>query len=60
VRGAEVERFEGVERGVMGLSRLWKCVEKRGVAVSSEWWVVSRKAKAIRNMKREMRGGSEN
>ena len=25
---AEVERFEGVGRGVMGLLRLWKCVEK--------------------------------
>ena len=25
--GAEVEGFEGVERGVMGLLRLWKCVE---------------------------------
>ena len=24
----EVERFEGVGRGVMGLLRLWKCVEK--------------------------------
>ena len=25
---AEVERFEGVGRGVIGLIRLWKCVEK--------------------------------
>jgi hypothetical protein len=24
----EVEGFEGVGRGVMGLLRLWKCVEK--------------------------------
>ena len=24
----EVESFEGVGRGVMGLIRLWKCVEK--------------------------------
>jgi hypothetical protein len=24
----EVEKFEGVGRGVMGLLRLWKCVEK--------------------------------
>jgi hypothetical protein len=32
----EVERFEGVERGVMGLLRLWKCVENWGEAVSSE------------------------
>jgi hypothetical protein len=31
----EVERFEGVERGLMGLLRLWKCVEKWGEAVSS-------------------------
>jgi hypothetical protein len=28
MRVAEVERFEGVGRGVMGLLRLWKCVEK--------------------------------
>jgi hypothetical protein len=28
MRGAEVERFEGVERGLMGLIRLWKFVEK--------------------------------
>jgi hypothetical protein len=27
----EVERFEGVGRGVMGLLRLWKCVEKSKV-----------------------------
>jgi hypothetical protein len=33
---AEVERFEGVERGLLGLLRLWKCVEKWGDAVSSE------------------------
>lgn len=25
---AEVARFEGVGRGVIGLIRLWKCVEK--------------------------------
>jgi hypothetical protein len=28
---AEVEAFEGVGRGVTGLLRLWKCVEKWGV-----------------------------
>ncbi len=28
MRVAEVERIEGVGRGVMGLIRLWKCVEK--------------------------------
>jgi hypothetical protein len=28
MRRAEVERFEGVERGLMGLLGLWKCVEK--------------------------------
>jgi len=33
---SKVERFEGVGRGVMGLLRLWKCVEKWGEAVSSE------------------------
>ncbi len=33
---AEVEKFEGVGRVVMGLSRLWKCVEKWRKAVSSE------------------------
>jgi hypothetical protein len=27
---AEVEKFEGVGRGVMELIRLWKCVEKLG------------------------------
>jgi hypothetical protein len=30
MRVAEVEGFEGVGRGVMGLLRLWKCVEKWG------------------------------
>ena len=28
---AEVGRIEGVGGGVMGLLRLWKCVEKRGI-----------------------------
>jgi hypothetical protein len=28
MRLAEVESFEGVGRGVIGLVRLWKCVEK--------------------------------
>jgi len=42
MRDAEVERFEGVERGVMGLLRLWKCVEKWEEKVSSGWWVLSR------------------
>ncbi len=28
---AEVERFEGVGRGVLGLPWLWKCVEKSKV-----------------------------
>jgi hypothetical protein len=28
MRLAEVARFEGVGRGVIGLIRLWKCVEK--------------------------------
>ncbi len=36
----EVEGFEGVGRGVMGLPWLWKCVEK--LVKDSEWWVVSR------------------
>jgi hypothetical protein len=36
MRVAEVERFEGVEWGLMGLLRLWKSVEKWGEAVSSE------------------------
>jgi hypothetical protein len=47
---AEVGRFEGVGRGVMGLLRLWKCAEKRGEEVSrgwrvgnSEWGMVSSK-----------------
>jgi hypothetical protein len=30
MRVAEVEEFEGVGWGVMGLLRLWKCVEKGG------------------------------
>jgi hypothetical protein len=33
---AEVERFEGVGRGVMGLLRLWKCVGE-SKAVRSEY-----------------------
>jgi hypothetical protein len=33
---AEVERFEGVGRGVMGLLRLWKCVEKCARKVGSD------------------------
>jgi len=35
---AEVEGFEGVGRGVMGLVGLWKCVEKweRQRVVNSE------------------------
>ena len=28
MKDTEVEGFEGVERGLMGLLRLWKCVEK--------------------------------
>ncbi len=31
----EVEGFEGVGRGVMGLLPLWNCVEKREEEVSS-------------------------
>jgi len=42
---AEVQGFEGVGRRVIGLIRLWKCVEKWEEAVSSEYWVVSRKAR---------------
>jgi len=33
---AEVEEFEGVGRGVIGLIRLWKCVEKGEKRVGSE------------------------
>ena len=33
MRGGEVERIEGVERGLLDLLRLWKCVEKCGEAV---------------------------
>jgi hypothetical protein len=35
----EVEGFEGVGRGVMGLSWVWKCVEKCKTqwAGNSEW-----------------------
>jgi hypothetical protein len=36
MRVAEVEEFEGVGRGGMGLVRVWKCVEKWGEAVGSE------------------------
>ena len=32
----QVEGFERVGRGVMGLLRLWKCVEKWEKKVSSE------------------------
>ena len=39
---AEVEGFEGVARGVIGLLRLWKSVEKCEKKVNSEQWVVSR------------------
>lgn len=28
MRVTEVEAFEGVGRGVIGMLRLWKCVEK--------------------------------
>jgi len=37
----EVEGFEGVGRGVIGLVRLWKCVEKCKKKVSSEQSVVN-------------------
>ena len=43
---AEVERFEGVERGVIGLIRLWKFVEKGEKEVGGEEWVVDRGVKA--------------
>jgi hypothetical protein len=43
--GGEVEGFDGVGRGLMGLVRLWKCVEKWGETVSSEAWAVSRRAR---------------
>jgi hypothetical protein len=36
MRVTEVEGFEGVGRGVMGLVRVWKCVEKWGEAVCGE------------------------
>jgi hypothetical protein len=36
MRVTEVERFEGVRRGVIGLIRLWKSVEKWEKTVSSE------------------------
>jgi|SRR5580658_6803234 hypothetical protein len=36
MRVVEVASFEGVGRGVMGLLRLWKIVEKEK---ASEWWV---------------------
>jgi hypothetical protein len=42
MRLEEVERFEGVGRGVIGLLWLWKCVEKCGKKVCREQWVVSR------------------
>ena len=44
----EVERFEGVGKGVMGLLRLWKCVEK---------WT---KEIEIRNTKLEIRNDAKN
>ena len=34
----EVEGIEGVRQGVMGLLRLWKCVEKSGKEMTGEWW----------------------
>jgi hypothetical protein len=36
---AEVEGLEGVARGMIGLLRLWKSVEKCEKKVCSEQWV---------------------
>ena len=38
---AEVERFEELGRGLMGLIRLWKSVEKRERRVGSEYLAVN-------------------
>ena len=37
MKRAEVERFEGVERGLMGLLRLWKCGKKLELGMSEEY-----------------------
>jgi hypothetical protein len=55
MRVAEVAGFEGVGRGVMGLLRLWKCVEKWEKRVSSEQWVVSSANENTMKKKREKR-----
>ena len=58
IRVAEVDGIAGVKRGVMGLLRLWKCVEKWGETVSSEWWVMIRKTEhEIRKSKYQRRRG---
>jgi hypothetical protein len=46
MRLKEVERFEGVGRGVMGLLRMWKCVEELAKKVNGVKWVGSRGVKA--------------
>ena len=52
---AEVERFEGVGRGVIGLMRLWKCVEKCERKVGSGWRCKS-ETRWTRHAPRELKG----